>query len=197
MARTDPANAANATYGAESTAANTAENQDIGQYNQNIGKLNAGVDVGADPFQQTGYLSNVNKLQAEALDTNAASTKGEMARRLKATGGINGSQTAVAQKDVGLQTGRLADTLTAQRAATDYKSNLQYQQYLAQAPLQAANAEQGIYSTATGGQGNALNNLTALSGQQYNMYGQMIGGAASGIGAGLGGYFNSVAAANK
>ena len=181
MARTDPANAANATYGAESTAANTAENQDIGQYNQDIGKLNAGVDVGANPFQQTGYLSNVNKLQAEALDTNAASTKGEMARRLKATGGIN-----VAQKDVGLQTGRLADTLTAQRAANDYKSNLQYQQYLAQAPLQAANAEQGIYSTATGGQGNALNNLTALSGQQYNMYGQMIGGAASGIGAGLG-----------
>ena len=72
------------------------------------------------------------------------------------------------------------------RGANDYKANLAYQQYLAQAPLNAANAQQGLYGTATGGQGNALNNLTQLSGQQYGFWGGLAGSAMQGAGLGAG-----------
>ena len=100
-----------------------------------------------------------------------------MARWSKATGGLNSSQVPLAQRDVTLQTGREADTLSAQRAAQDYSKNLQYQQYLAGLPLGAAQAEQGMYGTATGGQGTALNNLSNLSGQQYGFWNNVIGSA--------------------
>jgi len=186
MGRSTAANNANATYGAQSQQAFNAEQGDIGQYNKNIGTLESGQNVGANPFQQTGYLSNVNKLQSEALDTSAASGKSEMQRWNRATGGLNSSQVPLAQRDIGLQTGRLADTLSAQRSASDYRSNLNWQQYLAGAPLAAAGAEGGAYGTATGGQGNALNNLTSLSGQQYGFYGGMIDSALAGAGTGAG-----------
>lgn len=187
MARTTPANNANAAYGAESQGSYNAAQSDIGKFNQKQTKLDAGLNVGANPFLNSGYLSNVNKLQSEALNTNADSSKAEMQRRLQANGGLNGSQTALAQRDVGLQTGRLADTLSAQRSADDYKSNLSWQQYLAQQPLQAAGAESSLYGTATGGQGNALNNLTQLSGQRYGFWGPIIQSAVSGAAMGAAG----------
>jgi hypothetical protein len=185
MGRTAPASAANATYGGQSQTAFNNENADITKYNANEAKLAAGSDVGADPFKSTSYLSNVNKLQSEALDTAADSAKSEMARRSRATGGINNSQVILGQRDVGLQTGRLGDTLSAARAANDYKSNLQWQQYLAQAPLAAAQLSGQQYGTATAGQGNALNNLTQLSGQQYGLWGQLGSSALSGLSTGL------------
>lgn len=186
MGRSTNANNANTTYGNQSTAANAAETADIGKYNANEATLASGRNVGADPFQSTSYLANQNKLQSESLNTSADSAKAAMARRSLATGGINGSQAILGQRDIGLQTGRLADTLSAERAAGDYKSNLAYQQYLAQAPLNAAAANQGMYSTATGGQGNALNNLTQLSGQQYGFWGGLAGAAMQGAGTGAG-----------
>jgi hypothetical protein len=190
MARTTAATNANNTYGGQSTQAYNNEQSDIGQYQSNIAKLNAGKNVGANPFQQTGYLSNVNKLQSESLDTAADSGKAAMQRWNRATGGLNSSEVPLAQRDISLQTGRLADTLSAQRSASDYKSNLAWQQYLAGAPLSAASAEGGAYSTATGGQGNALNNLTNLSGQQYGFYGGLLGSAMQGAGIGFGGAFS-------
>jgi len=186
MGRSAPANAANATYGDQSQTAFNAEQADIGKFNANETTLASGKDIGADPFQQTGYLANQNKLQSESLNTAADASKAAMARNSRATGGLNGSQVVLGQRDVGLKTGQLADTLTAQRSAADYKSNLAWQQYLAQQPLQAAGAEGGAYSTATSGQGNALSNLTSLSGQQYGFWGGLAGSAMQGAGVGAG-----------
>lgn len=185
MGRTTAANDANSTYGGQSKEAFDAQQKDIGQYRTNEATLAAGKNVGADPFKSTSYLSNVNKLQSESLNTSADSAKAAMARRSLATGGINGSQAILGQRDTGLQTGRLADTLTAGRAADDYKGNLAYQQYLAGAPLAAGQLEGGAYGTATGGQGNALTQLTNLSGQQYGFWGGLAGSAMQGAGAGF------------
>jgi len=186
MGRSAPASAANTTYSGQSQTAFNNAQTDIGQYNANEKKLASGVNVGANPFQSSAYLSNVNKLQSEALDTSAASGKANLQRWNTATGGLNSSEVPLAQRDITMQTGRLADSLSAQRAASDYKSNLAWQQYLAQAPLAAAGAESPLYSTATGGQGNALNNLTNLSGQQYGFWGGMIDSALMGAGTGAG-----------
>src|ERR1700690_2973857 len=115
MGRSFEAKQANQTYGDQSKQAYNSAQTDIGQFQGNMGKLNAGVNVGANPFQSTAYLSNVNKLQSEGLNTGAGSAKAQIARRMTATGGLNGSQGMLAQRDVGLQTGRLADTLSAER----------------------------------------------------------------------------------
>jgi len=186
MGRSAPATAANDTYGDQSKTAFNAEQADIGKFNANETTLASGKNIGADPFQQTGYLANQNKLQSESLNTSADAAKAAMARNSRATGGLNGSQVVLGQRDVGLKTGQLADTLTAQRSANDYKSNLAWQQYLAGMPLQAAGAEAPAYSTATSGQGNALNNLTSLSGQQYGFWGGLAGSALGGAGLGAG-----------
>lgn len=186
MGRSTPATNANNTYSAESQAANTAAQSDIGQFNTNQATLKSGRNVGANPFLSSSYLSNVNKLQSEALDTSAASGKAALQRWNTATGGLNSSEVPLAQRDITLQTGRLGDTLSAQRAANDYTKNLAWQQYLAQAPLSAASAESSLFNTATGGQGNALNNLTNLSGQQYGFWGGLAGSAMQGAGTGLG-----------
>lgn len=188
MARTDAANAANTTYGNQSKLAYNDAQTDIGQYEGDVGKLDAGVNVGANPFQSTVYLSNVNKLQSESLNNAAGSAKSEIARRERATGGLNGSQATMAQRDVGLQTGRLGDTLSAERASSDFGKNLQWQQYLAQSPLSAAQAEEGLYGTATSGQANALTNLSNLNSLSNNFWGQYVlnaqkAAAASGGGA--------------
>jgi hypothetical protein len=186
MGRTAPATNANNAYGAQSGTAYTNASNDIGQYNANEAELASGKNVGANPFQSSSYLSNVNKEQSESLNNAATSGQAALRRGTIASGGLNGSQSILGQKSIALQTGQLADTLSAQRAASDYKSNLAYQQYLAGAPLNAAGAEASLYGTATGGQGNALNNLTSLSGQQYGFYGGMIDSALAGAGTGAG-----------
>jgi hypothetical protein len=186
MGRSKPAKDVLGASEAQSTEAYSKARTDIGQAEADQTKLRSGLDVGQNPFETTRYLSNVNKLQSEALGGAAESSKGEMARRLKATGGLNASQTVLGQRDVGLQTGRLADTLSAQRAAQDYKANLMWQQYLAQQPLSRAEMESRLYGTASGVEGNALNNLTQLSGQKYGFWGGIIDSALQGAGTGAG-----------
>jgi len=168
MARTTTANNQLGTFNAQGGQAFNNAQTDLSTYNSNLGKLNAGMNVGADPFKSTAYLSNQNKLQSEALNTAADSGKAALQRSNIASGGLNRSQNTLAQRDIGLQTGRLADTLSAQRASNDYKANLQWQQYLAGAPLAGAQLQTGLYSTATGGSGNALNNYTTAMDDTYN-----------------------------
>lgn len=160
MARTTTAKNQMGTFNAQGNQGFQGAESEIAQYNANQAKLRSGGNVGANPFLSTPYLSNVNKLQSEALNTNAESGKAAMRRWDTATGGLNRSQVPLAQRDIGLQTGRLADTLSAERAANDYKANLGWQQYLAGAPLAGAGINAGLYSTATGGSGNALNDYT-------------------------------------
>jgi hypothetical protein len=55
---------------------------------------------------------------------------------------------------------RFNNQLQAQRSAQDYRSNLDYQQHLAEAPLQAASAEGNLYGIATGGRNATGRDLT-------------------------------------
>src|SRR5689334_6920103 len=147
MARTTTAKNQMGTFNAQGGQAFTGAQNDLSKYGSNIATLEKGKNVGANPFQQTGYLSNVNKQQSEALNTSAESGKAAMQRWNVATGGLNRSQVPLAMRDTTLQTGRLADTLSAERSAQDYKSNLGWQQYLAGAPLSTAQLQSGMYAS--------------------------------------------------
>ena len=168
MARTTTAKNQMGTFNSQGGQAFGGAQSDLGQYNKNLQTLEAGKNVGANPFQSTAYLSNVNKLQSEGLNTAADSGKANLQRWSRATGGLNSAQVPLAMRDQTLQTGRLADTLSAERAASDYKSNLAWQQYLTGAPLAGAQIQSGIYGTATGGAGNALNNYTTSQNDVYD-----------------------------
>src|ERR1700739_4951413 len=109
MARTSTSKNQMGTFNSQGGQAFGNAEGDLSQYNANLAKLNSGQNVGANPFQSTAYLSNVNKLQSEALNTSAESGKAAMNRWNVATGGLNRSQVPLAQRDITLQTGRLAD----------------------------------------------------------------------------------------
>jgi len=168
MARTTTArNQLGAANSQSETAFGNAQ-QDISQYNTNMKTLEAGKNVGAKPFQSAGYLSNVNKLQNEGLTTSANTGKANLDRWNTATGGMNRAQLPMAKRNINLQTGQLGNTLTSQRNAQDYQANLQYQQYLAGAPLAGAAINAGLYGTGTGLAGNALSNLTGTQNDVWN-----------------------------
>ena len=169
MARTgvNEAQNANATNAAEKSQAFTTGQGAIGQASGNIAQLTKTGSVGADPWMSTGYLSNENKLQSEALDQSTNAGKTAIARQNIATGGLNGASTPLAIRDLSLQKGRLADQLTAERASQDFDKNVAYQQNLATLPLSVAGAESPYFSTATSGQDSSLNNLTQFGLASY------------------------------
>lgn len=142
----------------------------ISDANSNITKLATTGNVGVNPWMSPAYLSNENKLQSEALDQNLNATKGAMQRTGVSTGGLNGSLPTLATRDMSLQTARLADQLTAERAATDFNSNVGYQENLAMMPLQVAGAESPYYGTSTSGQTAALGDLTQFGLASYGPY---------------------------
>lgn len=130
-------------------------------------KLLRGENIGADPFQNPKYLANVNRLQANSLDASQESANRDLEAQNKRTGGLNTGGTQGTIKDLALQKMRLADTLSSQRAAGDYRSNLDYQQNLLQDTLAPAGIESGYFGTAVGGQNAALGNLTQFGLASY------------------------------
>lgn len=154
----------------------------IKNYNAGESTLEAGGSVGANPFKSADYLGNENKLQSESLNTANDAAKAQMNQFNLSTGGLNSSATPLAIRDASLQKGRLADQLTAERAANDFRSNLSWQQQLLQNRLQPAGAESPYYGTAVGGRNSSLGNLSQLGVAAYSPWNAAIaaaGGVAS------------------
>lgn len=187
----------NTTRTAEANAegqANDAFNKggaDIGQFNQNENTLAKGGQVAADPWKSAGYLSNVNRLQSEALNSEDSAGKNEIQQVNHRTGGLNSGATLGATKDLSLSKMRLGDVLSAERSSGDFGKNVNYQQGMAEAPLRAASAESGFYGPAMSGVGSTNSDLTKYGLQQqaylYSLYDKGMQAAASAASAGMGG----------
>lgn len=184
MARTgqDEASAAN-----KDTTAQQKEAYATGQESVNAGKsalatLLQGKDIAKNPFQNPGYLSNVNRLQANSLDASQEAANADMEAANKRTGGLNSGATAGAEKDLALQKMRLADQLSAERSANDYRSNLTYQQQQLQNLWTPAQLESGYYGTSTSGRSAAVGDLTQFGLASYGPWQSAIQ-AAGGAGA--------------
>jgi hypothetical protein len=162
----------------------------IAQYNQNIGTLEHGGQVAANPWKSAGYLSNVNRLQAGALDSEENAGKDALQRENLRTGGLNTGATIGAQKDLSLRKMRLGDVLSAERSAGDVGKNVQYQTGMAEAPLRAAAAESPYYGASTGLVGSTNKDLTGYGMQSqhylYTLYDKALQAAATAASAGAG-----------
>lgn len=185
MARTGQTQASDASKAtsAQQTQAFNTEQGAIGDYQANIKKLDSGGSVGANPYMDAGYLGNINKLRAGTLDAVNDEGKTALNDLNVRTGGMGDSATRYGISNLALQKMRLSDQLGAQQAAGDYDKNLSWQQYLAQAPLQAAGAEGGAYGTATSGNSAANSTLSQFGLASYGPWNSLIGavgGAAGG-----------------
>lgn len=148
-----------ATAAAQSTAAYDTAQSDIGQFNQNQATLARGGQVAANPWLSARYLSNQNRQQSQALNQETNAGQDELQRANLRSGGLNGALAVNASKDLALKKMRLADTLSAERSGEDFNKNVAYQQSMAGAPLQAANAESPFYSSANNLEGDTLSDL--------------------------------------
>jgi hypothetical protein len=166
--------------GQQQTAFGGAE-KDIGQFRQNLATLGKGGQVGADPFQSPGYLANQNRATSYALEGENAAAKQNLEDLNRRTGGQNTGATEATIADLARGKMRLGNQLNAQRSATDYGRNLDWQRYLAGAPLQSAAEQANLYGTATGGRNATGHDLTEYGKAQqqewYNILQQGINAA--------------------
>jgi hypothetical protein len=156
---------------------------DIGRFRQNQDVLNRGGQVVANPWKSAGYLSNVNRLQSGALNSEENAGNDAIARTNRRTGGLNTGATIGAEKELGLDKMRLGSQLSAERSAGDFGRNISYQTNMAAMPLEAARAESPYFGGAVSGQSGALKNLTDYGLASYGPYMaalQAAGAAASG-----------------
>ena len=162
---------------------------DIGQFNKNTDTLEKGGQVAADPFLNAGYLANQNRLTSYATEGENASAKQALEDQNRRTGGQNTRATQATIADLARGKMRFNNQPQAQRSAQDYRSNLDYQQHLAEAPLQAANAEGNLYGIATGGRSATGRDLTRYGLQQqdewYKILNQGINAAKAAAGVGV------------
>lgn len=147
--------------------------------------LESGQNVGKDPFQDTGYLANQNRLQSGALAGQEKSAEDEMEAQNQRTGGLSGGASPYARTKLNLQRMQFGDQLSAQRAAGDYQRNLQWQQYLLAQRALPAQLETPYYGTGTSGQGSALGNLTQFGLASYGPANALIGAAGGALTGGL------------
>jgi hypothetical protein len=162
---------ANQDYRTQQGEAYNRAQTDIGQFGKNITTLDRGGQVAADPFLNAGYLANQNRLTSYATEGENDSAKQALEDQNRRTGGQNTGATQATIADLARGKMRLGNQLQAQRGQQDYRSNLDYQQHMAQAPLQQAGLEGNLYGTATSGRNATGADLTKYGvGQQQEWY---------------------------
>src|SRR5229473_5947662 len=175
--------AAQKNFSSEQQQAFGSAQSDIGRFRQNQDVLNRGGQVAANPWQSAGYLSNVNRLQSGALNSEENAGDDALARTNRRTGGLNTGATLGAQKGLSLDKMRLGTQLSSERAAGDFGRNVMYQSHQAEMPLESASVQSPFFGGAVSGQSGALKNLTDYGLASYGPYMaalQAAGAAASG-----------------
>jgi hypothetical protein len=182
---------ANQDYRGQQKVAFGGAQRGINQFGQNLKVLDKGGQVGADPFLSPGYLANQNRMTAYSLEGENDSAKQALEDQNRRTGGQNTGATQATIADLARVKMRLGNQLNAQRSAGDYRSNLDWQKYLAGAPLESAAAQSGLYGIATGGRSATGHDLTEYGKAQqqewYKILDQMINSGKAAAGAALGG----------
>ena len=117
---------------------------ELSTYNKNVGTLERGGQVGANPYQDPTYLANVNKDQANRIDAATNEGKTALLDANRRGGGGNTGATTGAISGLALNKARMASGMSADRATADYGKNLDWQKYLASAPLAPYSAQSSL-----------------------------------------------------
>lgn len=157
-------------------------NSDMSGYNNKLSEM----ESQGDPYTSSTFLQNQNKLTSAAMNSQNTAAK----QNLQDTALRTGENTAALQNTIASNARagqRTLDQYNAQAANDNEDKYLQYEQGLLQDQLAGANSEAGVYGTDVSGRNDSLNNLTSIQNAEEGMWGNIIGGAASGAGAAFGG----------
>lgn len=180
----DQSKAANATFAGQGQQAFQGAQQDLTQANTDQANLRSGKMVGADPYMNPQYLAAVNRLRSGALNQQNDAADQQLRATQARAGGMNSTATTGAIGKLAEDKMRLGSQLGAEQTAGDWTKNIGYQLNLAQQPVEAARAQTDLYRTATGGQSDALKNLTSFGLADYGPWMaaiQAAGGAAGSV----------------
>ncbi len=177
-AQTDAENAQNedATYAQQSL--NNANSQ-MTQANDQISSLE-----GNNPYTSQAYQQNQNILTSGAMNSQDTAAKQQLNNAALQTGTNTASlgRTIASNARAGQRT---MDDFNAQTATNNVDKSVALQQGLIGDRQGLASTDAGLYGTSISGQGNALNNLTTLNGQNDQMWGNIIGGVTGAAGSAL------------
>lgn len=180
----------NQTQAQEAQTAYQDTQQDLSQYNANVGTLERGGSVGADPYQTPAYLANQNKSIADVTSGENSAAKQSLQMAQRRAGGQNTGATQKTIADLALGKMRFGSQEQTQQKAQDFQKNLQWQQSLAGSPLNAASQEGNLFGTATSGESSTASDMSqyALAQQKewYQNIQQMIQAGQAAATAGLG-----------
>lgn len=164
------------------------ENSSLSNFNNAMGGYTSNVNSAiaqGNPYESRSYLQNQNLLTSGAA--NSADTAGNQATRDAAL--RTGTNTAA------VQASRDANTQAKQRMLTQYNAGrdtenldkwMNQRQQLYGDQLAGANADAGIFNTASGGRNNAASNLASIQNSQAGLWEAGIGAVGAGLGGGLG-----------
>lgn len=161
---------------------------DLAKFAKNEGTLQRGGEVGTDPYETPGYLANQNRLTADVTSGEKSAAKQQLEMANRRAGGQNTGATNATVANLAMGKMRLGNQLQTQQKAQDFSKNLQWQQYLAGAPLQSAGVQEGVVNST---QSSMSQYALAQQKQWYDEIGQMIqagkAAASAGMGAATGG----------
>jgi hypothetical protein len=151
-------------------------------FNADLGKMKGNPNLYANPYKDPEYLRNQNLITSAA----SSATNSAAANQLNSEALRTGSNTASREasiRDLARQKSRAMVDYQAGRNAQDRNSYLDWERFLLGANLAPANVNTDMFRTSTSGQNNANTNLANIQNSQQAMWGSIIGGAASGLGA--------------
>lgn len=160
------------------------ETQAVGNYNSDMNGYNSKLsqmEGAGNPYQSKSYLQNQNMLTSAAMNSQNTQAK----QQLQDTALRTGTNTAAlgGQISENARAGqRTMDQYNAGTATQNQDKYLQYEQNLLGDQLAGANSQAGIYATDVNGRNNADSNLITAQGQNQQMWGNIIGGVAGGVG---------------
>jgi hypothetical protein len=181
MARAAETDAQNASsqYNGYATSALNNYNADAGETNDQISSLE-----GNNPYTSKTQVQNQNLLTSGAMNATNTAAKQQLNDAALRTGTNTASlgRTISSNARAGQRT---MDDYNAQTALNNTDKSVQLQQGLIGDRQNAANSEAGVYGTSSGQQTAADGQLVTLQGQQDQMWGNVISGAAGAGGAAI------------
>jgi hypothetical protein len=175
--------------------AENAQNQDSAYAQQSLNNANSEMSAanndisnleGNNPYTSKSYQQNQNLLTSAAMNSQDTAAKQQLNNAALQTGTNTAAlgRTIASNARAGQRT---MNDFNAQTATNNVDKATALQQGLIQDRAGLANTNAGLYSTATGGQDSNINALTNLQGQNEQMWGNVIGGVAGGVGSAFAG----------
>ena len=158
---------------------NARNKEHIAAYDADFAKLKSGVNIGADPYKDSGYLQNQNLLASAATGAVNKGTTELLNTEARRTGSNTASRKATIA-DLGRTRMRTQTDYQAGRAAEDHDRNLDWQKFILGSVLAPTGVDTSMFGSATQGRSSALKNLADIGIADKQAFASMVGAGISG-----------------